>query len=182
MQLTMASLGACQAPGFTAEARRGLQQQRAAARPRAAVVVRASSLDSKGLFTTNSSLLGPKPNLSGPSTSLSGPGPASSSKPQTTVDDVELASGVSARRPQTCPASLAAAVALLASQTKLAYTSLMDYGTLCIMQRLPSSTWPPASLHLHMPPACLPTSRPALWARPAPPLSRFPPIPSYHAG
>lgn len=102
MQLTMASLGACQTSSIAAEARRGLQQQRAAARPRAAVVVRASSLDSKGLFSTNSSLLGPKPNLSGPSTSLSGPGPATTSKPQPTVDEVELASGVSARFGSLC--------------------------------------------------------------------------------
>lgn len=54
------------------------------------------SLDtSKGLFTSNSSLLGPKPNLSGPgSPSLGAPLSSSKSK-QVNLDDVELKSGVS---------------------------------------------------------------------------------------
>ena len=97
MQLAIASLATCQHVGAGLDSRRGgarsSQQQRMGRPGAAALVVRASSLDSKGLFTSNSSLLGPKPNLGGPSL-----GPqlgAKSSKPQINIDDVPLRSGVS---------------------------------------------------------------------------------------
>jgi len=65
--------------------------------------VRASGLDasklSGGLTTSNSSLLGPKPNLGGASLTSSSPSlgtPLASSRPKLNLDDVELKSGVSA--------------------------------------------------------------------------------------
>ena len=62
---------------------------RSAARSR--VVVQANSLDSKGLFSSKSSLLGPKsPGLNGPS--LSPSSPQQSNLP--TIDDVVLESEV----------------------------------------------------------------------------------------
>ncbi|KAI7840077.1 hypothetical protein COHA_006207 [Chlorella ohadii] len=99
MQLSLAPTAAGQALGHRLEARRAAGQQRCGA---ARLVVRASqaggsppSLDtSKGLFTSNSSLLGPKPNLSGPGSPSLG-APLSSSKPkQINLDDVELKSGL----------------------------------------------------------------------------------------
>jgi hypothetical protein len=94
MQLAMASLATCHRTGLVADARRGAKQQRpaAATRSRASLVVRAST-ESKNLFNTSVSL-GPKaPGQGGSSSSLGSP--SASSKPQITLDDVPLASGVS---------------------------------------------------------------------------------------
>lgn len=93
MQLAMASLATCHRTGLVADARRGAKQQRpaAATRSRASLVVRAST-ESKNLFNTSVSL-GPKaPGQGGSSSSLGSP--SASSKPQITLDDVPLASGV----------------------------------------------------------------------------------------
>lgn len=99
MQLSLAPTAAGQALGHRLEARRAASQQRNGA---ARLVVRASqaggsppSLDtSKGLFTSNSSLLGPKPNLSGPGSPSLGAPLSSSKAKQVNLDDVELKSGV----------------------------------------------------------------------------------------
>ncbi len=116
MQLSLAPTAAGQALGHRLEARRAAGQQRCGA---ARLVVRASqaggsppSLDtSKGLFTSNSSLLGPKPNLSGPGSPSLG-APLSSSKPkQINLDDVELKSGVRSR-PGCCCSPRAGSVRL----------------------------------------------------------------------
>ena len=103
MQLVLASPAAVQPAGLAREERRGAQQQRAAAAPRrraAALFVRASSLDSNSLLTSNSltsnsSLLGPKAPGTGGSSLGSPLGTPSSSKPKITLDDVPLESGVS---------------------------------------------------------------------------------------
>lgn len=106
MQLALAALAPSQAAGLRMEPRRASSQQRGGRA--AALVVRAtgSSLDgSKGLFSSNSSLLGPKAPGQGSGPSLGSP--LSSSKPQVSLDDVPLASGVSAppcrRRPLPLP-------------------------------------------------------------------------------
>ena len=99
MQLSLAPTAAGQALGHRLEARRAASQQRGVA---ARLVVRANqaggsppSLDtSKGLFTSNSSLLGPKPNLGGGSSPSLGPPLASSKAKQVNLDDVPLASKV----------------------------------------------------------------------------------------
>ena len=99
MQLSLAPTAAGQAQGHRLEARRAAGQQRGGA---ARLVVRASqaggsppSLDtSKGLFTSNSSLLGPKPNLSGPGSPSLGPQLGSSKPKQVNLDEVPLQSGV----------------------------------------------------------------------------------------
>lgn len=95
MSLATASLAVCQAPGLTAQSRRQQQQQR---RGRAAaLVVRAADTPnlSGGLTTTNSSLLGPKPNLGGSLGSGPSLGPKlSTGRPQISLDDVQLKSGV----------------------------------------------------------------------------------------
>lgn len=100
MSLATASLAVCQAPGLTAQSRRQQQQQR---RGRAAaLVVRAADTPnlSGGLTTTNSSLLGPKPNLGGSLGSGPSLGPKlSTGRPQISLDDVQLKSGVSAAGP-----------------------------------------------------------------------------------
>lgn len=97
MSLATASLAVCQASGLAAQSRRQQQQQR---RGRAAVlVVRAADTPnlSGGLTTTNSSLLGPKPNLGGSLSSGPSLGPKlSTGRPQISLDDVQLKSGVSA--------------------------------------------------------------------------------------
>lgn len=102
MSPVTASLAACQAPGLAAQSRRQQQQQQRRGRA-AALIVRAADVPnlSGGLTTTNSSLLGPKPNLGG--SSLGGSpslGPKlSTGRPQVSLDDVQLKSGVSERQP-----------------------------------------------------------------------------------
>ena len=95
MQLSSRPVAAS-APACASAGARAPQQRRRCTlqRPgrRGAAAVQASSTENKGLFTTNSSLLGPKaPTLGGPSL---GPSTSSSAKPGLSLDDVPLESGL----------------------------------------------------------------------------------------